>query len=177
MEPFPTIKTGRLLLRQIRENDLEYVTKGLSHPEVIKYYGVSYKNREEAKEQMAWFKKLEETGTGIWWAICSEDNNIFYGAAGLNNLQKEHRKAEIGFWLLPEFRGNGIVRESATEVLKYAFQKLDLHRIEAYVETKNTASARTLEKLDFRHEGRMTNCEINNGEFISLDVYAKLKSS
>ena len=44
---FPIIKTQRLLLRQFVESDLHSVFKGLSHPDVIKYYGVSYKTPEE----------------------------------------------------------------------------------------------------------------------------------
>ena len=39
---FPTIKTSRFRLRQFTDADLENVFKGLSHPEVIKYYGVSF---------------------------------------------------------------------------------------------------------------------------------------
>ena len=79
---FPQITTGRLLLRQFEENDLESVYKGLSDPDIIKYYGVSYQTLEETKEQMKFFEDLEKEGTGIWWAICSLDNTTFYGAGG-----------------------------------------------------------------------------------------------
>jgi ribosomal-protein-alanine N-acetyltransferase len=50
---------------------------------------------------MEWFKNLEKQGTGIWWAIHSVNGDNFYGAAGLNNLSTVHKKAEIGFWILP----------------------------------------------------------------------------
>lgn len=94
---FTIIKTERLLLRQFIKSDLENVFKGLSDPEIIKYYGVSYQTLEDTKAQMKFFADLEKEETGIWWAICSLDNNIFYGAGGLNSLNKEHKKAEIGF--------------------------------------------------------------------------------
>lgn len=94
---FPTIRTDRLLLRQFTERDLENVFKGLSHPDIIRYYGVSYRTLEETREQMAFFADLEKNETGIWWAVCSPDNETFYGGGGLNALSKEHRKAEIGF--------------------------------------------------------------------------------
>ena len=97
---FPVIKTSRLLFRQFAESDLSNVFKGLSHPDVIKYYGVSYTFLREAKKQMVFFTDLEKIETGIWWAICSLDNKIFYGAGGLNSVIKEHNKAEVGFWLL-----------------------------------------------------------------------------
>ncbi len=52
---------------------------------------------------MTFFADLEKNKTGIWWAVCSLNNETFYGAGGLNSLSSIHRKAEIGFWLLTEF--------------------------------------------------------------------------
>ena len=173
---FGTIKTERLLLRQFADSDLENIFKGLSHPEVIRYYGVSYPSLEAAKEQMKFFNDLERSEKGIWWAVCSLDNNTFYGAGGLNSLSKAHQKAEIGFWLLPEFWGQGIMREAMPLICNYGFKKLRLHRIEGFVETENQLCKRAMEKLDFVHEGTMTDCEIKNGKCISLDIYAKLNN-
>ena len=173
---FPVMKTDRLLFRQFEYTDLENVFKGLSHPDVIKYYGVSYPTLEAAKEQMIFFSDLEKNGTGIWWAICSPDNKIFYGAGGLNSLSKEHKKAEIGFWLLPEFWGKGIMTEAMPKICNYGFNSLGLHRIEGFVETENKICIKAMEKLGFHLEGTMRACEIKNGQFISLNIYAKLKT-
>src|SRR5690349_21856480 len=134
---FPTIQTERLLLRQIVEGDLENVFKGLSHPDVIRYYGVSYQTLEAAKAQMDFFAELEKNDTGIWWAVCSADNSIFYGAGGLNNLNAHHKKAEIGFWLLPDYWGMGIMKVAVPLISQYAFATLGLHRIEGFVESEN----------------------------------------
>lgn len=172
---FPKIKTERLLLRQFNEADLENVFKGLSHPEIIKYYGVSYQTLESTKKQMEFFADLEKNGTGIWWAVSSLDNKTFYGAGGLNSLNKEHKKAEIGFWLLTDFWGKGIMTEAMPLICNYGFNELALHRIEGLVETENINCKRALDKLGFLHEGTMKDCEIKNGKFISLDIYAKLK--
>ena len=168
----PTIRTKKLLLRHFTEGDLENVYKGLSHPEVIKYYGISYQSLEETKEQMEWFAKPEQN----WWAICSADAKNFYGAGGLNDISLEHKKAEIGLWLLPEFWGMGIMTEALPIICKFGFENLGLHRIEGIVETENINCKRAMEKLHFRLEGTMRECEIKNGQFISLDIYAQLKN-
>ena len=173
---FPVIKTARLLLRQFIESDLDNVFKGLSHPEIIKYYGVSYDTLEATKAQMNFFADLEQNETGIWWAVCSADNKEFYGAGGLNNWSKEHKKAEVGFWLLPQFWKQGIMTEAMPLIYNYAFDELGLHRIEGFVETENSNCKNAMGKLDFKHEGTMTDCEMKNGKFISLDIYAKLKT-
>lgn len=170
----PRIHTDRLIMRSFEESDLDNVFLGLSHPDVVKYYGVHYLSRESTKTQMLWFQELERNGTGIWWAICSPDNMIFYGAGGLNDLSTVHRKAEIGFWLLPDFWGKGIMKEVLPLIVEYGFHTLGLHRIEGLVETGNLNCKRALEALDFVHEGTMRECEIKNGKWISLDLYASI---
>jgi [ribosomal protein S5]-alanine N-acetyltransferase len=84
-DDFPILKTSSLLLLQVIKTDLENVFKGLSHPDVIKYYGVNFNSLEETERQMSWFAKPEKNGKSIWWAICSKDNTSFYGAGGLGN--------------------------------------------------------------------------------------------
>lgn len=161
-------------MRQFTDADLENVFKGLSHPDVIKYYGVSYSTLEETKIQMRFFADLEKNETGTWWAVCSAGNNIFYGGCGLNNINKQHKKGEVGYWLLPEFWGMGIITEAVPLVCEYGFKNFGLHRIEAVVETENTNSGKVMAKLGFNFEGTMKECEIKNDRYIDLDMYAKL---
>lgn len=172
---FPIIKTERLLMRQFIESDIDNVFKGLSDPDIIKYYGISFDSLEATKEQMNWFSNLEKEESGIWWAICSLDNKIFYGAGGLNSLIKEYKKAEIGFWLLTDFWRKGIMKEAMPLICNYGFESLKLHRIEGFVDSENINCKSAMNKLNFQHEGTMRDCEIKDGRFISLDIYAKIK--
>ncbi len=172
---FPLLKTKRLLLRQITNKDLKNIYNGLSNPDVIKYYDVSFESIEATKEQINWFADLEKTQTGIWWAICSLDNKTFFGAGGLTKISKEHKKAEVGFWLIPEFWGQGIIIEAVPLICDYGFNELGLHRIEGLVESENQNCKKAMSKLDFQHEGTMKDYEIKNGKFISVDIYAKIK--
>lgn len=173
---FPQLQTDRLLFRQIIPSDIDNIYRGLSDPQIIRYYGVSFDSLEATKEQMQFYTDLEQNGTGIWWAICSPDNRIFYGAGGLNNLSKAHRKAEIGFWLLTDYWRKGIMSEALPVICHYGFSRLKLHRIEGFVETGNINCKKALSKLDFHLEGTMKDCEIKNGVFISLDIYARLNN-
>ncbi|RYF22675.1 MAG: N-acetyltransferase [Flavobacteriales bacterium] len=167
------MKTEHLLLRTIAQTDLSHVFEGLSNPQVIKYYGVNYTSLKDTEEQMQWFANLEVEETGKWWAICDKDNASFYGAIGINNYSELHQKAELGFWLLPAYWGKGFVREAANAVLNYCFKTLNLHRVEAFVESENSNSKSVLSKLGFELEGVMKDCEIKNGQFISLAIFAK----
>lgn len=170
---FPILQSERLVLRQFTDSDLGNVFAGLSHPKIIKYYGISFDSLEATKEQMTWFSDLEKNETGIWWAVCSKEDGRFLGAGGLNDLCKENKKAEIGFWLLPESWGKGYMTEAMPLIFNHGFDHLGLHRIEGFVEPENAACKNALAKLKFKLEGTMKDCEIKNGSFISLDIYSK----
>ena len=166
---FPIIKTDRILMREITDLDLENIFKGLSNPSIIEHYGISFNNVEETKEQMIWFADDRQ----MWWAICSIDNQTFYGAGGLNDINDVENKAEIGLWLLPDFWGRGIMKEVLPLICDYGFKNLKLNRIEGFVETENLNCKNAMSKLNFKHEGTIKNCEIKNGKAISVDIYAK----
>ncbi|MEM6265238.1 MAG: GNAT family protein [Bacteroidota bacterium] len=123
--------------------------------------------------QMTWY----EEPTQYWWAICSIDNQTFYGAGGLNDVSEVHKKAEIGLWLLPEHWGKGIMSEAMHCICNYGFDQLGLHRIEGFVESENQNCKKAMAKLDFTYEGTMKDCEIKNGRYISVDIYAKLRKT
>lgn len=170
---FPFLTHENFLLRKIIANDIAKIYEGLSNPEIIKHYGVSYDSLSATTTQMDWFNLLKETNTGIWWAIVNIENTVFYGAIGLNNLSYVHKKAEIGYWLLPEYWGQKLMKNAIPLVCNYAFDVLKIHRIEALVESENNNSKKLLEKLNFNFEGRLIDYEIKNGNYISLDSYAK----
>ena len=169
------IFTNNYYLRNIEESDLESVYQGLSNPAVIENYGISYSSLEETKEQMKWFRNLEVSGSGKRFAICDVTSDEFLGAGGLNDLIEEHQKAEIGLWLLPEHWGRGILQEIMPKIVDYGFEKLNLHRIEGFVESNNTKCRKAMAKTGFIHEGTMVDCEKKNGKWISLAIYAILK--
>lgn len=175
MNPFPQIYSPRLLLRQIIQEDITNIFKGLSHPDVIKYYGVSFKTLEATQEQMDWFADLEKNKKGLWWAVCSKDNTEFYGTGGFCDWNHDERKAEVGFWLLPEYWGKGFMSEAMPLICSYAFKHMNMQRIEGFVETNNANCKKAIEKLNFTLEKTMKDCEEKNGELISVDVYIKTR--
>lgn len=169
------MKTENYLLKEIEQTDIEHIHKGLSDPEITKYYAVHFPTLESTQEQMDWYSKLKEDGTGIWWGIYSLSDNQFCGAGGFNDLEKHHKKAEIGLWLLKEYWGQGILKEVMPRLFEEAFTKLGLNRIEGYVDSENVKCKAALEKINFTYEGTMRECEIKDGKKMNVDIYAILK--
>lgn len=168
----PTFSTDRLLIQPIVAEDHPAIFAGLSHPDVIRYYGVSFDSFEATKGQMDWYAKIEKEQTGIWWAMIRQEDQAFLGAIGLNDWEHQHRKAEFGLWLLPDYWKQGYIQEAAPEIFAYAFKEMNLHRIEAFVESENQASQRAMQRLGFQYEGCMRDVEYKNDRFISLEIFA-----
>ncbi len=166
---------SRIELRSITTSDQEHVFLGLSNPEVIKYYGVSFETLEATEEQMIWFQNLEKNRTGIWWSIFNSETEQFLGAGGFNALNKDLKKAEIGFWLLPEFWNKGYMQEAMPLICDYGFIELGLNRIEGIVDSQNLNCKRAIEKLGFTLEITSRDSELKKGKLVSLDTYIKLK--
>ncbi len=174
---FPEINTQRFCLRKIVSTDQQQIFEGLSDKNVIKYYGVSCNTFEETKVQMEWYDNLLKTETGIWWGISFHGLPGLIGACGFNNISMEHKKTEMGYWLLPQNWKKGIMIEVIPSIINYAFNILNLHRIEATVEIDNLASKKLLSKLGFEYEGILKECELKNEKFIDLGYYALLVNS
>ncbi|MBY0445524.1 MAG: GNAT family N-acetyltransferase [Burkholderiales bacterium] len=166
------IKLNTLTLRAFRPDDLAFVFSGLSHPDVIKHYGISYSTESACEAQMSWYQSIAKDGTGCWLAIESADSKL--GALGLNNICHENRNAELGYWLLPQHWGKGIMQEALQGLLSYAFNELKLHRISAEVEIENLKSQQLLQSFNFTLEGISRECEIKEGKYISLMNYSLL---
>ncbi|GAA4324413.1 GNAT family protein [Flaviaesturariibacter amylovorans] len=172
--PFPEFETERFRLCRIMPADQPSVFAGLSHPEVIPFYGVRYETLEATAAQMDFYERIWQEGSGGWWKIVRRADDAFAGAIGFNHYQPAHRKAEIGYWLLPPFWKQGILPEVAPVLLRYLRYERNIHRIEALVEAGNDASGRVLERLGFTCEGLLRDWEIKEGRAISFRCWSLL---
>jgi len=170
------MQTKNYYLKEIEASDIKSIHRGLSNPNVTKYYDVHYETLEDTKEQMTWYANLKKNDTGLWWGVFDKTTNAFYGAGGYNDLDKNNRRAEIGFWLLEEYWGRGIMKVVFPTLIELGFTTLDLNRIEGYVVSENSKCKKAIKKINFTYEGTMREFEIKNGKKISLDVYSILKS-
>lgn len=65
----PELVTKRFLLQEILPEDQSFIFEGLSHPQVISFYGVHYKTFEETSAQMQFYSQLQKEGAGLWWKL------------------------------------------------------------------------------------------------------------
>lgn len=175
--PFPVLETERLLLRRVTTDDVNEVFELRSNPETMKYIPRPLvKNNEEALEHIAMIEEKIETNLGINWGITLKGNPKLLGIIGYYRMQPENYRSEIGYILLPEFHGKGIITEAVNTLIKYGFNDLKLHSIEAIIDPENYASEKVLQKCGFVKEAHLKECEFYDGKFIDSVIYSLLNN-
>lgn len=94
------------------------------------------------------------------------------GIISYNKISKDLRKVDIGYWISSHLQGMGIVSRACQRLVDYAFDELELDKVEIKVATGNLRSRNVCEKLGFSLEGVISNAENLNGHLVSHAVYA-----
>ena len=173
--PFHNLETERLILRRVDNNDYKEVLSLRSNPETMKYIPRPLlKNDDDALAHILMIETKIQNNEGINWAITIKGDPKLIGVIGHYRIQLENYRAEIGYMILPEFNGQGIVTEAVKEVVKYGFEIMKLHSIEAVIDPDNVASANVLEKNGFVKEAHLKENEFHEGRFYDSVIYSIL---
>ncbi len=174
--PFPELTTERLHLRRIIESDIDSMFAIRSNPEVMKYVPRALaKSNDDALVHIRTIEERIQSGTGINWAITIKGTTEMIGVIGHYRLEPENFRAEIGYMMLPQFHGKGYITEAVATVVRFGFDVMKLHSIEAVVHPNNVASARVLEKNKFLKEGHLRENVFFEGRFVDSVYYSLLK--
>jgi len=101
----------------------------------------------------------------------------FAGLIGFKGTDRPNKKTEIGYWLSEPFQKKGIMTNSVSALMNYAFNEMDINRIQIHCGVGNIPSRGIPNRLDFTFEGIERAGELHSdGRFIDLEVYSKLKN-
>ena len=150
-KPFPVLKTERLTLRQLASSDDNEIFALRSNENVNKYLDRKpSKSIDDAKTFIQTINKNIQKNDSIYWAITLNDTYKLIGIICLFDFSDDNLKAEIGYELLPEFQGKGIMQEATSKVIDFGIQQIGLNLINAYTHSENQSSTRLLEKFNFK---------------------------
>lgn len=171
--PFPNLETERLLLRRVNSNDVKEILALRSNPDTMKYIPRPLlKTDEDALEHITMIDSKIDSNEGINWAITLKDNPKLIGIIGHYRIKPENYRAELGYMLLPEYYGKGIISEAVKEAVNYGFNAMKLHSLEAVIDPENYASAKVLEKNGFVKEAHFIDYEFFEGRFLDSVIYS-----
>jgi RimJ/RimL family protein N-acetyltransferase len=173
---FTRLETPRLILRRLTINDLEPFVTYRSLPEVARFQTWEAFDTAQGKALIEHMQQREPGTPGEWFqfAIEHRDSGVLVGDCAFKVDGTEHRQAEIGFTLAPAHQGQGFATESVRGLLGYAFETLNLHRVMANCDARNTPSARVLERVGMRREAHHLEDFWCKGEWTSSFIYAIL---
>ena len=172
----PTVRTPRLRLRPVADADTDGLYALQSSPTVLRYWdSPPWTEPVRAERFVAASRRMAEEGTGVRLAVDRLSDGAFIGWCSLTRWQPVHRSAALGYCFDDAAWGHGYATEAACELLRWAFDTLDLNRVQAETDTRNLASARVLEKLGFVREGTMREDCVVDGEVSDSWVYGLLR--
>lgn len=173
----PTIHTERLILRPFMLEDGAEVQR-LAGDRAIASVTLTIPHPYEDGIAQDWIKthpKSFAEGKEVVFAITFTETNMLCGAIGLG-INREHNRAELGYWIGKPFWGNGYCTEAALAVIKYGFESLGLYRIHSSHFSSNPASGRVMQKIGMRYEGCLRQHLLKWGNFEDRVQYAILKN-
>ncbi|WP_019528556.1 GNAT family N-acetyltransferase [Dasania marina] len=152
----PKIETKRLLLREIAESDLDHIYAIYSNPSVIRYTGDTlWTEKEEAVEFIEGAHEGLEEESLFGWCVELKETKRVIGTCALFDCELEKRVAEISYEILPDYWRQGLTSELLPPLIEFGFKALDLNRINAFADSRNTASIKLLTSNHFKNEGLM----------------------
>jgi ribosomal-protein-alanine N-acetyltransferase len=152
------IETERLVLRPLREADVDDIWPYSSDPEFPKMMSwAAHVDKEETRSFVRAVTEATANNRGVTWGIEREERVV--GLIGLDDMAFQMRawrvdRAELGYWLATELWSHGFMTEAAIAVMTFAFDVLGLHKIKVGCFAENTGSRRVIEKCGFRFVGR-----------------------
>jgi ribosomal-protein-alanine N-acetyltransferase len=115
------------------------------------------------------------SGDALQLGIERNSDRALVGTCTLFHFHWGSRRAELGYALARAAWGQGLMHEALNALVTHAFNRLDLRRIEADIDPRNAASARSLERLGFRKEGHLRERWLVDGEVSDSDLYGLLR--
>lgn len=176
-DEFPTLETEHLKLRAFDLSDTSALFAIRSNPTVMEYMDTDLMHKQSAAYLMIARMQVDfENQEAIHWVIEEKASNKMVGYFSYWRLDSKHCRAEIGYALHPDYWNKQYMTHTFLAVLKFGFNQLHLHSIEANVNPNNRASIKLLQKIGFQKEAYFRSNYFYNNRYIDSLIYCLLET-
>jgi ribosomal-protein-alanine N-acetyltransferase len=174
--PHPTLSTARLRLRQFRAEDADAMHRCFGDPEAMRFWNTPVHTKRIETERAV--RRFIDCTPAYYrfWAVAEAKSDRCIGMANYHDGHIRSKRAAIGYIIDPARQRSGIATEAVSAMLKFCFDELGLHRLQAFIHPDNTASRRLAEKLGFRCEGQLRDNLHVGDDWRDDMLYALLKT-
>jgi RimJ/RimL family protein N-acetyltransferase len=173
------LQTARLSMQEVSPADLAEIHILHSLPETDEFNTLGIPDTIQTTKHIVseWINQ-QHTTPRVSYTFCikTQITNEFVGLIALNLGKLNFKIAEVWYKIYPAYWGQGYATETLTELLKFAFSSLKLHRIEAGCAVENIASIKVLEKVGMIKEGRKRRILPIRGTWVDNYFFAILET-
>ena len=159
-------------LRKLEYNDIPYMIEWMHDSSVTEFLRNNFSEVDEEKAKK--FIDSSISNTCVNYAIV-DDSNEYMGTVSLKNIDNENKKAEYAICMRNKAMGKGLSRFATDEILRIAFEDLDLNKVYLYVSKDNIRANKFYQKYNFILEGEFKEDMFIKGEFKDIYWYRILK--
>ncbi|MBQ8160661.1 MAG: GNAT family N-acetyltransferase [Clostridia bacterium] len=172
----PKLESERLIIRPVNMRDAKDIYAYSKDPDVARYVlWDAYESLKDARVYIRFLRRCYRSGSPASMGIELKQEKKIIGTIGFMTFQPDAMCAEVGYSLSKEYWNRGIMTEALERMLKFGFEDLQLHRIEAMHEVRNPASGRVMQKCRMTLEGTMRQKLYNKGEWVDVNLYSILQ--
>lgn len=162
-----------MLLREPREKDAQRMLSWMHAPETKEIFANNFASFT-LENVMNFIKRANEDDKNKNF-VCVDDNDNYLGTVSLKNINYSAKNAEYAISFCPDAHGTGAAKFATDEILKYAFETLELERVYLNVIRDNMRANKFYKKMGFVFEGEFRNHILINGKMKNLCWYSILK--
>lgn len=171
------LEDGYVALRPMRAEDAgPYVAAFCEDEALGRLLGVEPDPDEASVRQRieAQLERAEERKS-VRLAIADGAKDAFWGEVIVHSLQEQHRRGEIGFWVVPAQRRRGVASHAIALTLSWLFGELDLLRVEMTTTPENRVVPALARRLGFKQEGVLRSRNIERGRRVDIVWFGLLR--
>jgi RimJ/RimL family protein N-acetyltransferase len=151
-----------VVLRPVEIEDAEFIAETVNHGEVRAYLGRAPRPINVSQEE-EYIKQFNSEDDSVHFLIEYQGKKVGYIFIG--ELKSDYRRSGVGYFIHPEYHGQGIGTKSLKMVVTYTFETLNRHKIRGGFLEGNPASKRVMEKAGFQEEGTERDYKYVDGEW------------
>ncbi len=172
----PVLETEHLILRRMQKSDADDMYDYAKRSDTTKYLLWNpHPDRKFTYQYLVYLNHQYKVGEFHDWAVVEKESGRMIGTCGFTRFDYGNDGAEIGYVLNPDFWGKGFATEAVRRVIRFGFDYLGLHRLEAKYMEGNVASRRVMEKCGMTFEGVRRDSIFVKGGFVSVGVCSILR--
>ena len=168
----PTLRTERLILRRVRRRDAADIFAYAQDEEVARHVlWDAHRSIRDSRAYIRYLRRQYAAGEPSSYAMELKATGQVIGTVGFVRYDEEHNAAEVGYSMGRAWWHQGLMTEALRELIRFAFEELGLHRIEARHELDNPASGRVMARCGLRQEGILRGAVWNKGRYADVAVW------